>query len=215
MEKNRRQSLTWEQKFAIINELEKRRNQNKSHTVDEIGRWAKQKFNLQKIPHRNTILRIKSEKDFLKKSVNEGKLKRKNRIFVSSNSEETAITSWIWDMYERKVFISDELIQEKARRIQLLLNQHILQENQLHLKFSNGGLQKMKARNNFKCYRYHGESGNIDQNVICAELPILRKKNKNYSLRIFEMQMSLDFFYQMPTRDTITSARIPGRKKRE
>ncbi len=123
-------------------------------------------------------MRIKSEKDFLKKSVNEGKLKRKNRIFVSSNSVETAITSWIWDMYERKVFISDELIQEKARRIQLLLNQHIPQENQLHLKFSNGWLQKMKARNNFKCYRSHGESGNVDQNVICAELPILREKSR-------------------------------------
>ncbi len=138
MEKNRRQRLTWEQKFAIINELEKRRNQNKNHTVDEIGRWAKQKFNLQKILHRYTILSIKSEKDFRKKSVKEGKLKRKNHIFVSSNSAETAITSWIYYIYERKVFISDKLIQEKARRIQLLLNQHIPQENQLHLKFSNG-----------------------------------------------------------------------------
>ena len=28
-------------------------------------------------------------------------------------------------MYERKVFISDELIQEKARRIQILLNEQI------------------------------------------------------------------------------------------
>ncbi len=72
MEKNRRERLTWEQKFAIMNELEKRRNQNKSYTVDEIGRWAKQKFNLQKIPHRNTILRIKSEKDFLKNLLNKG-----------------------------------------------------------------------------------------------------------------------------------------------
>ncbi len=48
MEKNRRQRLTWEQKFAIINELEKRRNQNMHHAVDEIGQWAKQKINLQK-----------------------------------------------------------------------------------------------------------------------------------------------------------------------
>ncbi len=64
MEKNRRERLTWEQKFAIINELVKRRNQNMSDTVDEIGQWAKQKFNLQKIPHCNTILKIKSEKIF-------------------------------------------------------------------------------------------------------------------------------------------------------
>ncbi len=59
-----------------------------------------------------------NQKRFSKKSINEGKLKRKNRIFLSSNSVETVITSWIWDMYETKLFISDELIQEKARRIQ-------------------------------------------------------------------------------------------------
>ncbi len=29
------------------------------------------------------------------------------------------------------------------------------------------------------------------------------------------MQTSLDFFYRMPTRDTITPARIPGIKKKK
>ncbi len=60
---------------------------------------------------------------------------------------ETDVTSWVWDRYERKVFISDELIQEIARRIQILYNQNIPEENQLHLKFSNGWLQKLEARN--------------------------------------------------------------------
>ncbi len=66
MKKNRRQRLTSEQKFSIIVQLEKRRNQNVSCTVDEIGKWAKQKLNLGKILHRNAILRINRENDFLK-----------------------------------------------------------------------------------------------------------------------------------------------------
>ncbi len=62
---------------------------------------------------------------------------------------ETAVTSWIRDAYERKVFISDELIQEKARRIQILLNQHIPEENQLHLKFSKGRVLKTESSKQF------------------------------------------------------------------
>ncbi len=63
---------------------------------------------------------------------------------MTNTSLETAITSWVWDMYERKVFVSDELIQEKARRIQILLNEKLPLDNQIHLKFSNGWIQKRK-----------------------------------------------------------------------
>ena len=58
--------MTWEQKFAIAVKLEKGQNQNVNCTVDEIGEWAKQKFNLRKIPHRNTISRITRDKIFSK-----------------------------------------------------------------------------------------------------------------------------------------------------
>ncbi len=66
MEKNRLHRLTWEQKLTITDELEKRLNQNVNCTLEKIGASAEQKFYLQKIPHRNTILRIKHEKNFLK-----------------------------------------------------------------------------------------------------------------------------------------------------
>ncbi len=86
-------------------------------------------------------------------------------------------------MYERKVFVSDELIQEKARRIQILLNLEISEEHQLHLKFSNGWLQRLKIRNNFKCYKSHGGSGNVDHNQIKSELSVLQEKLKKYPLK--------------------------------
>ncbi len=77
MEKNRRHFLSWEQKFATLSELEKRQSQNLQGIFDEIGEWAVKKFNLQKIPHRNTILKIRRDKDYIQKSVQEGNLKKK------------------------------------------------------------------------------------------------------------------------------------------
>ena len=76
---------------------------------------------------------------------------------MTNTSLETSITSWVHDTYERKVFVSDELLQEKARRIRILLNEKLPLENQINFKFSNGWLQKMKSRNTFKCYRSNGE----------------------------------------------------------
>ncbi len=80
-------------------------------------------------------------------------------------------------MSQRKVFITDELIKEKAHRIQILLNQQIPEENQLHLKFSNEWLQNLK-RHNFKSPKSHGESKNIDEILISIELPKLQKNSK-------------------------------------
>ncbi len=62
------------------------------------------------------------------------KTAEKNRLFVASNPVENAITSWISDMHERKVFVSVELIQEKARRIQKFLTQNISEKNQMFLE---------------------------------------------------------------------------------
>ena len=81
-------------------------------------------------------------------------------------------------MYERKVFGSDELIREKAKRIQIIYNQQNSENLRVDLKFSNGWLEKLKARNRFKSYKSDGESGNVDLNVINSELPKLPENSK-------------------------------------
>ncbi len=168
-----------------------------------------------KIIHQNNISKIKQEKVFIKSSINDGTLKAKKRLSVTSNSLETAITTWIWDMYERKVSVSDELIQEKARRIQILLNQEIPEEHQLRLKFSSGWLQRLKIWNNYKCYKSHGKSSNVDQNQIKSELPVLQEKLKKYTLKDIWNADEFGLFYQMPPRETIAPGPISGRKKKE
>ena len=62
MEKKREQYLSWEQEFAILNELEQRQNQKLQCILKEIGELEMRKFNLRKNPHRNTISKIKKEK---------------------------------------------------------------------------------------------------------------------------------------------------------
>ncbi len=207
--------MTWEQKFTIVCELERRENENLDYSSNEIGYWAKQKFHLSKIIRRNTISKIKREKVFIKSCIDDGTLKAKKRLSVTSNSLETAITNWLWDVYERKVFVSDELIQEKARRIQILLNLEIPEEHRLHLKFNNGWLQRLKIRDNSKYYKSHGESGNVDQNQIKSELPVLQEKHKKYSFRDIWNAEKFGLFYQMPPRETIAPGPIPGRKKKK
>ncbi len=53
--------------------------------------------------------------------------------------------------------MSDELIQEKTLCIKIFWNQQIPEEDQIHLELSNGWLQRLKRRNNYKCFRPHGE----------------------------------------------------------
>ncbi len=80
-------------------------------------------------------------------------------------------------MFTREVFVSDALIQEKAKNIQSMMNYRLPHENQLHLRFSNGWLYKFKKRNKFKMYRSHGEDGDADEAAIMRELSQLRAKN--------------------------------------
>ena len=121
-------------------------------------------------------MKTKREKSYIKSCIENGNLKGRKRLFVKSFSLETAINSWTWDIYERKVFVSDELIREKAKRIQILYNQQNPEDFRVHLKFTNGWLQKLKARNRIKSYKSHCESGNVDLNVINSELPKLQEK---------------------------------------
>ena len=53
----------------------------------------------------------------IRKCMENGNLKSKKRLTVRSNPIETAITSQIWDTFERKVFVSDELIRKKAESL--------------------------------------------------------------------------------------------------
>ncbi len=74
----------------------------------------------------------------------ERKFESKKRLFLTSDSMEMEITTWFWDIYERKVFVWEKLIQQKALKIQILFNQQLSEEDQINMQFSR--LEKLKKR---------------------------------------------------------------------
>ena len=80
-------------------------------------------------------------------------------------------------MWNRKVFGSESLIKEKARRLLLPVTQNLTEEQRISLCFSNGWLDRFKRRNGFKPFMSHGEGADTDESAISQELPFLRQKN--------------------------------------
>ena len=118
---------------------------------------------------------------------------------------------YVW----KKVFVLDELIREKAKRIQTLYNRQNPEWFRVDLKFSNGWLEKLEARNRSKSYKSHYESRNVDLNVINSELPKLQEKLQNYSLNDMWNADEFGLFYQLAPTQTIAPAPIPGRMRKK
>ncbi len=68
---------------------------------------------------KNLPPKIFSLKYHFKNQVWRRNYEEKKRLRVTSNAVETDVTLNIWDMYKRKVHVSDELIYEKAYYIQI------------------------------------------------------------------------------------------------
>ncbi len=81
-----------------------------------------------------------------------------------------------------KIFCIGRINSAIARRMQILLNQKIWEENQINMKSNNGWLKLLKKRK-FKSFKRHGEIGDTDEDLISIELPKLQEKLKNYHRR--------------------------------
>ena len=82
-------------------------------------------------------------------------------------------------MWFRKVFLSENLIKEKDKRLLSLENSRLREELIISLSFSNGRLDRFKKRKVFKSFMCHGEDAGADESAITQELPLLRQKFHN------------------------------------
>ena len=98
----------------------------------------------------------------------------KKDLVVKSIDLENTMVKWVWKMWKKKVYITDDVIIEKARRVQRQFNAIMPLAKRTNLKFSNGWLTRFKSRNSFKVYRSHGETGDVNETEITAKIPILR-----------------------------------------
>lgn len=78
---------------------------------------------------------------------------------------------WVSAMWDRGTFLSDILIQEKARRVQDAITASIPEGEQYTTRFSNGWLYSFKQRKKLKAFRSHAEAGDADHEASVAALP--------------------------------------------
>lgn len=98
------------------------------------------------------------------------KLKRIGNLLIRNKRKcdclnmevEQSIVTWIRKKWQKNVYLSDHIIQEKARRFQIEANSFIPLENQQHQRYSNGWLYFLKKRINFKCQKSYGESADAE-----------------------------------------------------
>ena len=118
-------------------------------------------------------------------------------------------------MWDRKVFVFESLIKEKARRLLVSVNQNLTEEQRISLCFSNGWLDRFKKRNGFKSFMSHGESADAYEFAISQELPFKCQKASEYALNDIFNADEFGLFYQAAPIRTIGPARLDGRKVRK
>ncbi len=84
-------------------------------------------------------------------------------------------------MRDNEVFLQEETIKEKARRILHSQNELRFPSERIEIKFSNGWLCSIKSRNNLRCFKSHGEAADADCAPIAACLSTLRPTIEMYN----------------------------------
>lgn len=114
-------------------------------------------------------------------------------------------------MWDRGVFLTDKIIQEKAKRVQYTMNQTVEPDERTYLKFSNRQLALCKKRHNCKCFKSHGESF-ADDVATREALPRLQELCKNYNVNDIYNADEFGLAYSAALKSTVGPAALPGRK---
>ena len=204
--------LSWRRKNAILQEFHRRGDPRSTTVLEEICRWAKDQFDLDKTPSTKTITRIVSNETEIRSMINVNQAKNVSRIHLTSEAIEVLMRDWVWNMWENHTFISDAAIQEKAKRIQNTVNRSLPLCDRTNLKFSSGWLYRFKKRNSFKCYKSHGESGDADEVAAASHLPFLRSIVAEYALNDIFNADEFGLWHSRAPTSTIGPTRLNGMK---
>ncbi|KAG2897641.1 hypothetical protein PC114_g14595 [Phytophthora cactorum] len=134
-------------------------------TQRELALKAQRELALLKPPTQGTICNIlKRMETFLRAT--DAQLQRRRTATLAQPAVDDALANWVHQYQARRISLSGDLLKEKARRIEELLDT----PKDLCLRFSNGWLQAFQARHGFKSLKMHGEGGSVDE----AALPMQR-----------------------------------------
>lgn len=171
--------------------------------------WPEERLEIHHAPHISTISRILRDKEEATSSVLSGRGRSTRRRLLRCEALYQALNEWVWDQYARNVFISDDLIRGKGRRLLVNVNEKPPEQQRIYLQFSAGGLEKFKRRHGFKMYKSHGEAADADEAAIERELPFLFSEKDIWKADEFGL---IDM---MAPNKTVGPARTQGRKKQK
>ena len=145
-----------------------------SMTYDQLGDWCKDEFKLSKSPSNAALcawLKPDKRKQLIEMLANEtsaAKLAAKCNYKPDHPDMESELFSWFRNREQRKGFITDDILQSKAR--------DICAKRSIEFKASKNWVRKFKFRNGIGLKVLHGEEGSADKqwvSVSKAVLPVL------------------------------------------
>ena len=116
-------------------------------------------------------------------------------------------------MFRCEVFLTDDVIQENAKRVQFMFNTLLLPSEWTDLCFNKGCCFRFKCRNLLRRYRSHSESGDVDNDAVNAELPILQALLSAFPLKDQFNWDEFGLYYKLAPKQTIGLGLLRERKK--
>ena len=189
-------SFTNELCQEIVDKYEATLDNKPRQTRIEVALWVKSKYSLHTASHERTIKRIvNSKSDIVTRIEEKGIHSKRQRVLASPGLDENP-SIWVWQMYEQGVSVADEMIRS---------NELVETDDSKvsSLKFSNGWLRSFKKRHNFRCFKSHGESAEIDEEVLEEQLLGIQERLNNYTLNDIWNCDEFGLAYNMPSTSTI------------
>ncbi len=131
--------LTWEAKSATLHECRRWQIRVERLAIAEIFSWAKHHFKLTTKPSNRTIYRILKNPDTVENHSSAGQKNRKKCTFLPNAELENALKNWVYEMWQKNIFLTDTLIQEKAHRLRNISDDNIKpRDSMVHVSVTAG-----------------------------------------------------------------------------
>ena len=136
--------------------------------------------------------------------------KKKKSWSARNVAPDEQLRLWVEEMWERGIFVTDYVIQEKVRSLNISMNSTAPPHEQTPIQFSDGWLYSSRVRHGFKYFKSHGEEG---RDIASAALPLLLQIAAQYHFNDMFNGDEFSLAYSASLTSTISPALLFGRKK--
>ncbi len=158
-----------------------------------------------------TVMRVLRDKNIVKWNNSEG-YGRKKVWCVTNSVFEEELWLWVVQIWDGGVFLNNNLIQEKSRRLQCTLNESLPPHEQSNMQFRNFWLHSFKQHHNFKRYKSQWKQDEADNKWESSALPRLRQLAAQYSLVDILNADKFGLCYSATPKSITASGRLPACK---